>query len=315
MNKKVIVILLINLFLLQSSNIVIGSQNIKNTSTTIGKTLYVDDDADLSWYNETNFLIIQNAINCASEKDTVYVYNGTYYENILIDKSINLIGETTNNTIINYSSGVSAVGISANYVNIRHFTISTGDVTSYGIFLLNSNCVIIKDNIITNSGHGLIISGSTNCAVLNNKIIDNLAGSAFFSTSNINVSNNTIKDNSLYAFSIWDSNNDILYRNKIENNEKGVLLFNSNNNEIIKNNIKENQIGVQINSKSNKNKILENNFIKCNISAIHIQSYRNTWNHNFWDKPRLFPKPIFGYGLILPRLTFDLHPAKEPYEI
>jgi hypothetical protein len=31
--------------------------------------------------------------------------------------------------------------------------------------------------------------------------------------------------------------------------------------------------------------------------------------HNYWDQPRILPKPIFGY---LPFVQFDWLPAREP---
>ncbi|MBE3136539.1 MAG: hypothetical protein IMZ43_03980, partial [Thermoplasmata archaeon] len=40
-----------------------------------------------------NYSTIQDAIDNSSNGDTVYVYNGTYYEHVEIDKSITLIGE------------------------------------------------------------------------------------------------------------------------------------------------------------------------------------------------------------------------------
>jgi len=52
-----------------------------------GKTIYVDDDGG------ADYTRIQDAIDNATEGDTVYVFNGTYYENIVVNKTINLIGE------------------------------------------------------------------------------------------------------------------------------------------------------------------------------------------------------------------------------
>ena len=59
-----------------------------------GKTLYVGGDGP------GNYTRIQDAIDDASDGDTVFVFNSTYYENIEINMSIRLIGENKNTTII-----------------------------------------------------------------------------------------------------------------------------------------------------------------------------------------------------------------------
>ena len=78
-----------------------------------GTTWTVDDDGP------ADFSKIQDAINASSDGDTVFVYSGTYYENLWIDQSINLTGEDRNTTKI------------------------IGDGEDYGIFV-NVNCVNIS---------------------------------------------------------------------------------------------------------------------------------------------------------------------------
>ena len=48
------------------------------TSTASGSIISVDDSGGADYIN------IQYAINAANESDTIYVYSGTYNENILI---------------------------------------------------------------------------------------------------------------------------------------------------------------------------------------------------------------------------------------
>lgn len=52
--------------------------------------------------------------------------------------------------------------------------------------------------------------------------------------------------------------------------------------------------------------------------------YNNKWSRNYWDRPRLLPKPIIGTRRIvinedlfldIPWVNFDWHPAQEPYDI
>ena len=61
-----------------------------------GKTLYVGGSGP------GNYTKIQEAIDDASDGDTVYVYDDSspYYENLNVSKSIYLIGEDKNTTII-----------------------------------------------------------------------------------------------------------------------------------------------------------------------------------------------------------------------
>jgi len=57
--------------------------------------VYVDDDN-----NNADYKTISEAANISGNGDTIYVYSGTYPENVFIDKSINLIGENKENTVI-----------------------------------------------------------------------------------------------------------------------------------------------------------------------------------------------------------------------
>ena len=80
------------LILLSSSNI--NSLQIDNKKNGLVQSILPDiiipDD----------YSTIQLGINNANPGDTIFVRNGVYYENIIIEKKITLVGENKNNTII-----------------------------------------------------------------------------------------------------------------------------------------------------------------------------------------------------------------------
>jgi parallel beta-helix repeat protein len=85
-----------------------------------GKTIYVDDIEDEMCYS-----FIQTAIDMADPGDLIYVYSGYYYEpNLEINKSVTLMGEDPETTIINAASNHNTIAIiSSDWANMTGFTL------------------------------------------------------------------------------------------------------------------------------------------------------------------------------------------------
>jgi len=77
-----------------------------------------------------NYTTIQDAIDAASDGDTIYVYPGTYKENVVADKGVNIIG--VNATIDGGKAG-DTVLITANHTSISGFLIENSSNTGAGI--------------------------------------------------------------------------------------------------------------------------------------------------------------------------------------
>lgn len=113
-----------------------------------------------------NYSSIQEAINDVTIGGTVFVYNGTYYENIIINKNINLVGEDRDITVIDGCGLNKAVKICADNVCVSGFTVQ--NTTRYkhiwmssGIEIYQSDFVSIQNNIFLNNYNGVSIINST----------------------------------------------------------------------------------------------------------------------------------------------------------
>jgi hypothetical protein len=128
-------------------------------STSI-KPLSNDNTLYVGGSGPNNYTRIQDAVDDASNGDTVFVYNGTYYEMVEIYKRINLFGENTHNTIIKSDKGV-AIQIYCAFVNIRGFTLSSysGARVSSGILIYSSFCNISFCKFINILTEGIKIYG------------------------------------------------------------------------------------------------------------------------------------------------------------
>ncbi len=109
------------ILLISSSSIATAYKTTKTNENTRtgGNTLYVGGSGP------SNYSTIQAAINTADPGDTIFVYQGTYLENIYINITLNLCGEDKNTTIIDGGGqhDVIYIGFPANSVTITGFTI------------------------------------------------------------------------------------------------------------------------------------------------------------------------------------------------
>ena len=123
---------------------------------------------------------IQNLIDNASDGDTIYIPSGIYYENVVINKSISLLGEDKETTIIDGSGNgdVVCVVYNAYLVNISGFTIQNSGEEDYdaGIEIYIADNNIITDNIIANNRYGIFLKSSSFNNINRNTISNNIYG-------------------------------------------------------------------------------------------------------------------------------------------
>jgi parallel beta-helix repeat protein len=149
-------------------------------------TRYVGGSGPGNWSN------IQDAIDNASSGDTIRVYDGMYYENLIVNKTVSLIGNGTNKTQINGGGIGNIINITEDFVNVTGLTLTNGHC---GIYIKSNNSILLKLNIssiggnnyeigsVGNIGSGIFLDTCSGTLISNNLIYNITGGS---SGANIN---------------------------------------------------------------------------------------------------------------------------------
>jgi len=280
----------------------------KFTVSYDGNILYVGGDGP------GNYTRIQDAIDNSSDGDTVFVYEdlSPYYENIIINKSIILVGEDKNTTIIDGRSAGDIVFINSDEVTVSGFTLQNSGLIwpDSGIRIHYSNETIIMENILSNNHIGIQLLFSNNNMVIGNNATDNNRSIYLISSNNNIIQNNTAMDSEHGIWIDFSSSNSVTGNNAHSNNKNGIILTTSSNNNFITdnkvsknywgiylsysyyntitgNNVSKNYNGISLYSYSNGNKLYHNNFMN-NILTVD-DDCNNIWNNsypscgNYWD--------------------------------
>jgi len=148
-----------------------------------------------------DFPTIQQGIDAAAPGQGVYVSpDRTYFESIVINKTLELIGGNGSMHAVidgHFNSaqalnGISIVGPNATDIKVHGFVIRNSDAD--GIFL-NGSSIIIYDNVVDNSrGNGVHVAGPKN-SVQNNTVTRSLKCGVYLESSNCTVKQNIIRLN------------------------------------------------------------------------------------------------------------------------
>ena len=288
--------------------------NEKDSNSTIyGDTLYVGGPG---YYDK-----IQDAINDANPGDTVFVYDddSPYIENILVDKSINIIGENRDTTIIDGDKNEIVIDVLENSVKIEGFTITKSDRLRAGIKLTECNFVTISNNLIIDNFWGIHLKNSHFNNIVDNIIQENeILGIMSDNTANGNIiKNNTIIYNGRTGIGIGVSTSNRIIDNYISNNGEGINLFSCNRNKISRNIITENGYGIFLERGSQKNTITNNDFLENNRDVyfeIDHMWENNFYFRNYWNETLNRFKIIYGKFFDSNRqwINIDWWPRVEP---
>ena len=189
------------------------------------RTWTVDDDR--VEYPSADFTSIQEAINASRPEDTIYVYRGTYYEHLLLNKTLSIIGENPKTTIIDGNGTGVNIDISSGVVRIDGFTIQNGstgihifgpgiraDITNshlrwndYGLLADDFSDLVIRSSNATYNEYGVSINNAVlpgNVSLTGNNLANNtynirINGSVPLAFNSIDIDpSNTINGKPIY---------------------------------------------------------------------------------------------------------------------
>ena len=240
------------------------------SSISWSNTIYVDDsNAGGPWDGtlEHPYQHIQEGIVHSGWDDTVYVFNGIYYENPVVNKAIVLMGENRDSTIVDGDTIGNVITVSAAGVTIRGFKVQHSGSYSAGINISHPSI----NNLI--SGNIIVFNAS-----------ENYGGIVLSSSSNNIITDNIISNN--YSRGIYIkgySSNNSVYGNNISNNSySGIrLTIHPTNNAIHENTITGNSFGVALDAQADHNSIFDNIISDNTEAGVSVDEYAN--NNNIFD--------------------------------
>jgi len=252
-------------------HVILYPENITIATTETAILTSVDLPVHRSVHNldtRLNYTTIQEAIdaNETSDGHTIFVEEGTYYENVVVNKSLSLVGENSSTTIIDGNMTGDVVRITQDHVDITGFTVQRS-----GRALFNS---------------GISISSTGHCNISGNHIVENEVG-VYGSPKNTSISNNAITNNRIGVAIDPGATCNAISRNHLIGNTVSMHFYYANSNNISKNNMTNNWRSITL-GYSRNNRFYHNNFFN-NTKQILIfpSTYANFWDNglegNYWD--------------------------------
>jgi parallel beta-helix repeat protein len=233
---------------------------------------------------------IQEAINHATAGDVVLVKPGTYYEHVVVNKTISLVGEDASMTIIDGGNTGQVISIVNDNVTFTGFTVQRGGSHALpdldaGICLNRTRgCTISGNTIVDNGCFGIHLFNSEQNTVSGNNLARNTLFAIELTTSSSNIiSSNTAASNPNIGIGMHaSSSNNNISGNTVIDNKYGISLNNAKNNTISSNRLANNSdTGIWMQSAAVNNTICANNITDCrHCIKIEEQANNNTVSGN-----------------------------------
>jgi|YelNatPaOPRAMG01_1025707.scaffolds.fasta_scaffold53200_1 parallel beta-helix repeat protein len=232
--------------------------NLKPTSAT-PRVLMVPQD----------YPSIQSAVNAANTGDTILVSAGRYYENIVVNKPVSIIGDSATTTTV--------TGI------VEEFQM---EVSKGNVFYVNASSVTIANITVRRAAYdraGIYVDAADNCVFTSNIVEECPHGVKAEQCVNVSITGNVISKIDSFGILLSQCSTGKVSGNKLENAEdalSGIRLDDTSGIDLSNNTITQFNEGIVL-SRSRDNAVAENT-LRSNVnSAIYVEkSPRNFFANN-----------------------------------
>ena len=205
-----------------------------------------------------NYTVIEDALYFAQDGDTVRVLEGSYFENIVINRSITMEGAGAESTKIDALRNGHVVTIIADNVSFSGFKITGSGGEGFAGILVKSSGNRIMDNNVTDNPFGISLIESNNNRILNN-------------TCSLSDGKGILLDHASYNTIEW---------NTCWMNGDGIYLYHSFFNTIANNTCSVNDMGIEL-YRSDHNTVDRNILTSNRYYGLHpLTSHFNTITEN-----------------------------------
>lgn len=250
------------------------------SADTVPRVIYVDGGG------LGDFTTIQAAINNATDHSIIYVYSGVYHENVVVNKSVSVLGQRAPNatTLVSGGSQGHTFRVVADNVCISNFTIIGSGGENSGVYLDYSYRCNVTNSIITGS-RGITLSLSSNNIIFGNNISDcAFSGIELVASSGNTIGNNTIRSSVQKGLYLSSSSGNVISGNDIQLNNSflGILVQYSHDN-VISDNIISGSVYDGLSFSMSNHSIVSGNDMFDNANGIHLESSHDSviYRNNF----------------------------------
>lgn len=292
--------------------------------------------------------------NCSSGVRINHTTNCTLYRTIISTAGYGVTMRNAQNTSIINNILLQTLKNTTGYVAIkiiasRFCTVSQNNISSWeGGILLDGTHLLITQNTIMNTYRG--ITDTLNSlpfltkytTIDKNHLNQNKEAIAFLGSTDFSITHNEITNSTDLGINVKEDTytmvrlqNVSIKDNLISDSAQGIVSENSLNMTVEGNHLLRNTLGLSF--LYDQSTVVKHNTFQDNTRTVVYKwaflpfaPYKKKvpqFDSNFWDHPRTSPYPVLGrYGISAPYfifrplniflwVTFDWHPANEPYDI